>query len=480
MLSRGDLGLRLDPFYYDPETVEIERKVCEITSFKLRNLAKYVSSGSTPLTSESEKYYADEQNGIPFIRVQNLQETGEISFEDVKFINYATHNGLLNRSQVKEGDLLIKITGVGRMAVSSVAPNDFEGNINQHIVVVKTNSRHTSELIAAFLNTDIGEKLAFRRSTGGTRPALDFPALLSIPIILDDKILDLAKLARSQKEEKAVKSTKILSEIDDYLLDKLGITKATAETDMQSRMFYTNFCVTSGNRLDPKNYLTFYDRLKTNIEKGRYPSVYLRLLVTHSVSGDWGKDENEDGITDNKHYKKCLVLRATEFDNDYNFKLDGSRVKFRMIHETKLKNMNVQAGDLLIEKSGGSDNQPVGRIGIIEAEMLTQPLGFSNFVHKIRVNEGAIDREYLFCYLKTMHNIKLTDVMQSQTNGIRNLIMSEYLGQSIPLPPLSIQREIAQTISKMRAKAKFLQQSAVDLLAQTKQEIESMIIGEGV
>lgn len=255
------------------------------------------------------------------------------------------------------------------------------------------------------------------------------------PIEIQEKIIEKFRKTSKSKNDDETYSNQVLSEIDDYLLAQLDIFKATAETDMQSRMFYTNFCVTSGNRLDPKNYLTFYDRLKTNIEKGTYPSVPLRSLIVHSISGDWGKDENDEGITENPHYSKCLVIRATEFDNDYNFKLDGSRVKFRMIHEAKLKNMDVQAGDLLIEKSGGSDNQPVGRIGIIEAEMLTQPLGFSNFVHKIRVNEGAIDSEYLFCYLKTMHNIKLTDVMQSQTNGIRNLIMSEYLGQSIPLPP---------------------------------------------
>lgn len=474
LLNRGDLGLRLDATYYDIDIVEIERKVCEISSIKLKKLAKYVSSGATPLTSERDKYYTDKENGIPFIRVQNLQETGELSLEDTNFINYTTHNEMLNRSQVREGDLLIKITGVGRMAVASVAPKDFEGNINQHIVLIRTGNAHTSELIAAFLNTDIGEKLASRRATGGTRPALDYPALLSMPIILDNRILDLAKASRTQKQEREKKASQILTNIDDYLLEKLGIKKATAETDMQNRIFYTNFCVTLGNRLDPKSYLTFYDRLKTNIQKGKYPSVQLRLLVTHSISGDWGKDEND--TLPHTHFEKCLVIRATEFDNEYNFNLDGSRVKFRMIDKARLRNMDIQAGDLLIEKSGGSDNQPVGRIGIIESEIMTQPLAFSNFVHKIRVKDTHIDSEYLFCYLKTMHNIKLTDVMQSQTNGIRNLIMKEYLGQSIPLPPLSIQREIAQKIREMREKAKGLQNSAVDSIEQMKREIENIIL----
>ncbi|AHB99221.1 hypothetical protein [Francisella orientalis] len=122
--------------------------------------------------------------------------------DDVKYINQETHQGLLKRSQVAEGDLLIKITGVGRMAVASIAPEGFVGNINQHIVVIKTSDKKLSEGIAAYLNTDIGEKLASKRATGGTRPALDYKALLSIPILLDSKILALSKKAYQQKQQK--------------------------------------------------------------------------------------------------------------------------------------------------------------------------------------------------------------------------------------------------------------------------------------
>jgi len=62
--------------------------------------------------------------------------------------------------KVLAGDLLVKITGVGRMAVASVVPDGFEDNINQHVCVIKTGSKEISETLAAFLNSDIGEKLA--------------------------------------------------------------------------------------------------------------------------------------------------------------------------------------------------------------------------------------------------------------------------------------------------------------------------------
>lgn len=77
-------------------------------------------------------------------------------------------NGMLKRSQVSAGDLLVKITGVGRMAVASVAPEGFEGNINQQVCVIKTGSKEISETLAAFLNSDIGEKLASRRGAAAS------------------------------------------------------------------------------------------------------------------------------------------------------------------------------------------------------------------------------------------------------------------------------------------------------------------------
>ena len=185
LLQKSEIEKRIDPFYYIPELLELENKIASKKPHKLRDYVESIASGATPKTTEWDKYYAEKENGIPFLRVQNLSPTGVLEFDDCKYINLQTHNGMLKRSQVSAGDLLVKITGVGRMAVASVVPEGFEGNINQHVCVIKTGNSYISETLAAFLNTDIGEKLASRRSTGGTRPALDYPALLSIPIIED-------------------------------------------------------------------------------------------------------------------------------------------------------------------------------------------------------------------------------------------------------------------------------------------------------
>ena len=125
LVKRGELEGLLDPFCYIPELVELDKKIKSKTTHRLRNFSLFRASGATPSKSNDE-YYSDKENGIPFIRVQNLSVTGELDQSDLVYITKDIHEGLLKRSQIKEYDLLVKITGVGRMAVASVVPHGFE------------------------------------------------------------------------------------------------------------------------------------------------------------------------------------------------------------------------------------------------------------------------------------------------------------------------------------------------------------------
>lgn len=157
--------------------------------------------------------------------------------------------------------------------------------------------------------------------------------------------------------------------------------------------------------------------------------------------------------------------------------VDGNRTKYRLLDKLKYNALDIKANDLLIEKSGGSENQPVGRISILTKELTDNfTLGFSNFVHKFRINESIINPDFVFNYLKTIHNIKITDVMQSQTNGIRNLILNEYLSLPIPVSPLDKQKEIANHITDIRQLARQLKDNAHEALKKASEEIEKLLL----
>jgi hypothetical protein len=261
------------------------------------------------------------------------------------------------------------------------------------------------------------------------------------------------------------------------LLKELGINlPESLKNSLKNRIFTSNLKEISGGRFDPKLYTLQTKNLINSLNNSKLNKLRLKSIIIHSCSGDWGFDEKEK--FDENEFVRCLVIRATEFDNKFNLNVDGSRAKFRLIKKTKYLALDIQTNDLLIEKSGGSENQPVGRISILTKELTDNyKLGFSNFVHKIRVNDTEVDPTFVFNYLKTLHNIKITDVMQSQTNGIRNLILNEYLNLPIPLPPLAKQKEIAEHITAIRREAEQLKEQTALAMAEANREIEKMLIG---
>jgi hypothetical protein len=248
VIHKEDINGRLDCFYYRPEFTSLEKKVVSKTDRVLGDYILEIAGGATPRIEEREKYYTDDPtSGIPFLRVQNVTEFG-VDLSDVKYISKETHEEYLRRSQVFENDLLVTITG--RIASAAVAPKGFIGNINQHLVVIKTESREISEVIAAYLNSFVGQKLALRRTTGGTRPALDYQALNTIPIIYKPKIVQIMDEAYSRKKQNEEEEEKLLNSYTELINEFVDID---LNISPQRKIFVVHFDELEG-ALNPERY----------------------------------------------------------------------------------------------------------------------------------------------------------------------------------------------------------------------------------
>jgi len=459
ILQKSEIEKRLDPFYYVPPLRELEKKVLNKKPKKLRDYVLSIASGATPKTTESEKYYAEKENGIPFLRVQNLSPTGILEFDDCKYINHETHNGMLKRSQVSAGDLLVKITGVGRMAVSSVVPENFEGNINQHICVIKTGSKEISETLAAFLNSDIGERLASRRSTGGTRPALDYPALLSIPIIYDSRILKITQKVVEQKKQNEAEAEKLLAGIDDYLLTELGITlPPPPQNSLKNRIFTRSIKEISGNRFDPFYYQDKFSANLNAIKRGKYPVKPLREIISGKlIKGTLPKQEEKEGTNN--------VIQINCINADGTISLDDLlTAKDIFYEEQKLKK-----GDLLVVITGAT-------IGKIAYWNYDGDFYLGGDIVKFQTNR-EVENSFVFHFLRSIPiQIEIKRNVTGATNG--HLAPEDVKHFPIPVPPLPKQKEIADHISGIRQQAQKLKEKTAEVLAKASKEIEEILIGK--
>ena len=453
IVQRSEIEGRLEPEFYRPSIADLEKIIRGKSSHKLRDYALSVSGGATPKKTEGDKYYADKETGVPFLRVQNLNTDGTLSFDDCLYINKETHEGMLARSQVSEGDLLVKITGVGRMAIASVAPEGFIGNTNQHMVVVKTGNKEISKYLARYLNLDIIEKIASRHSTGGTRPALDYPSVKNLPIIegIDFSPIDRAIELKKQKE---IEAQKLLNSIDTYILNELGITLPEIKSDLKSRIFLVNRSDLE-DRLDPK-FNKNYSFIKSL--KGIYTWVTLRDVTFNN--GQYGA--NESAV----EYKKGDVryIRITDIDEYGNLKQTDKKTASNIENAYLLK-----PNDILFARSGS-----VGRCYI--HKFLEEQAIFAGYLIRFFLNENLIDADYLFYYCNC--NIYKYWVDTIQRPAVQaNINAQEYRSMPIPLPPIVKQKEIANHIYAIRQQAKQLQEEGKTILENAKKEVEQMILG---
>jgi len=458
ILHKSEIEKRFDPFYYVPELLELEKKILAKKPKRLRDYVINISSGATPKTTESEKYYTDQENGIPFLRVQNLSSTGILEFSDCKYINPETHEGMLKRSQVTAGDLLVKITGVGRMAVASVAPQGFIGNINQHVCVIKTGSKVISEMVAAFLNSDIGEKLASRRSTGGTRPALDYPALLSIPIVENERILNITKNVIIQKQRNEREAEDLLKSIDDYLIKELGISlPSPPENILKNRMFLTSIKRITNNRFDPNYHQTYFQELFIALQNSKYPCSQIRQYASFQAGYAFKS-------TDYLEHSECLLITIKNIRQNL---IDISDATFLPNEFYDLyKDFQIKENDLLIAMTGAT----IGKVGIykhIQKSLLNQRNGI--------IKPDRIDSTYLMNLLNL--SIFQRIILRNSNGGAQpNISETDIMRILIPVPPIEVQRKIAQDITNVRLQAQKLKDSTLEVLHKASKDIEDILL----
>lgn len=142
--------------------------------------------------------------------------------------------------------------------------------------------------------------------------------------------------------------------------------------------------------------------------------------------------------------------------------IDFSNIVLRKIEPKKIAQKKLVSGDVIIEKSGGSPTQPVGRVVYFENPNNSIYL-CNNFTTILRPDKTIVFPKYLFYVLFYNHLTKKTLRFQNKTTGIINLKLENYLKSKIPLPPLDDQIRIATVLSR-----------AEKLIAKRKESIKAL------
>ena len=141
-------------------------------------------------------------------------------------------------------------------------------------------------------------------------------------------------------------------------------------------------------------------------------------ITGRALSGEWGmEDENGNGIP---------VLRTTNFTNEGT--VNYSNIVTRIIEKKNIEEKFLRKGDIIIEKSGGSDKFPVGRVIYFDGE--ENIYLFNNFTGLLRVkNLKKWYPKYVFYSLFANYKRGGTRTFENKTTGLHNLKINDYVSR---------------------------------------------------
>ena len=205
-------------------------------------------------------------------------------------------------------------------------------------------------------------------------------------------------------------------------------------------------------------------------------------ITGRALSGEWGTEaENGDGIP---------VIRTTNFTNSGVINYDN--VVIRAVTKKNIQEKFLRKGDIIIEKSGGSDNFPVGRVVYFDGE--AGKYLFNNFTGLLRVkNYEKWHPKFVFYALYSNYKRGGTRKFENKTTGLHNLKIDDYISR-FEIADISKEKQIFicmvldklyQLITKRRkillmlddlVKARFVEMFGMPIL-NTKQWAET-VVGE--
>ena len=196
----------------------------------------------------------------------------------------------------------------------------------------------------------------------------------------------------------------------------------------------------------------------------------LKWTIAYCQNGAWGDEPN--GVDD------VACVRVADFDR-IKFRVNYPVPTFRALPKAERRNKSLKKGDLLLEKSGGGDLQPVGFIVLYDSD---EPAICSNFIARMPVKENY-DPNFL-CYLHaSLYTGKINSQSIKQNTGLQNIDSAAYLNEKVAIPHLPEQRLIAAFLDCQTAKIDALivkKQRLLKLLAEKRAAMISHAVTKGL
>ena len=197
----------------------------------------------------------------------------------------------------------------------------------------------------------------------------------------------------------------------------------------------------------------------------------LKRSLVSCKNGIWGDEAKQDE-------NDIPCVRVADFDRQ-KLRVELNEPTIRNVTAKERVGRVLEQGNLLLEKSGGGELQPVGCVVLYDDP---KPAVCSNFVAKMQIGD-AMDPSFWRYVHAAAYAIRLTIGSINQTSGIQNLDQDRYFNERAAFPTFEEQQTIAAFLDRETAKIDALiaeQQRLIELLKEKRQAVISHAVTKGL
>lgn len=379
---------------------------------------------------------------------------GGISLEQARFLDPTTICKWDEVYKLRTGDVLVNSTGTGTVGRTRLFNETCLGKYpftvpDSHISVIRTVKDVLSEFVYVYISSQFIQQYLEDNLAGSTNQKELYIGVLS------DMSFPLPPFAEQQRIVAEIERWFALIDVIEQSQSNLQTTIKQTKSKILDLAIHGKLVPQDPNdepasellkRINPKAEITCDNGHYTQLPAGWVCTTIKN--VCENINGLWkGKKEP---------FVNVGVIRNANFTKD--FKLDYSNIEYIDVEQRAFSQRHLLNGDLIVEKSGGSDKNPVGRAVLYEG--IDGAFSYSNFTMVLRItHKETILSKFLYYYILAKYQSGVMNSMQTQTTGLHNLILDKYLTMPLYLPPRQEQERIINKIEILFKKLDIIMES---------------------
>ena len=382
----------------------------ETREFKIKQLTEKITKGTTP--SNIGETFTDE--GIMFFRSELIGKSKYVDKSSgLLYISEST-NEKLKRSQIKENDMLFSMAGIYLGKISLVSSSDTPANTNQAVAIIRFNSPEIDlDYVYYYMTQKWFNSYVNSLTAQVAQPNINLEQIgnlkLNLPNVVTQKNISKMISCYDQAIDNNNKRITLLEQIAQNLYKEWFVRFRFPGWQNEQ---YKDSCI------------------------GKIPETFSVLkqneVISDYIGGGWGNDD------ESANYPiQAAVVRGADFPEFTKGNVSTCPVRFHK--KSNYESRIISEDDIVLEVSGGTQEQPVGRTVIVTKERLERfdnKLICASFCKLIRLNKQIIAPFFYYYWMQFVYDTRIIDRYQLQSTGIINFKFEYFLRKGdVLLPP---------------------------------------------